>query len=187
MDKKESASIIKQLIADEKIGRPKLGSKEFFLAKSLEALQLSKRIYEICKDKNDPIKSYNWVVTTSYYSMFYSATALLAHFNKSIKSEIGIHKLTYHALVYFFLLENNKLQKHFIEKYKDQFDDAEQLLQISDDKASTFLENLKFEHEKRTQFTYEMGKIAEENKAKTSLERAEEFVAEVRNLMKSAK
>jgi len=184
LDKQHSISIIRQLINDENIGKPKLGSREFFLAKSLESLQLSKRIYALCQDKDDPIKSYMWVITTAYYSMFYAATALLAHFNKVIKSEVGIHKLTYHALVYYFLVADNKLQKQFIEEYKDQFDDAKEILQISEGKAVELVENLRYEEDKRSRFTYEMGMIAEANKAKTSLERAEEFVTEIRKLMK---
>lgn len=184
LDKQISTSIVTGLIRDEKIGKPKLGSREFFLAKSLESLQLSRRIFEMTENKNDPIQSYMWVITTAYYSMFYAATSLLAHFNKVIKSEVGIHKLTYHALVYYFLVADNKLQKQFIDEYKDQFDDAKEILQISEGKAIELVESLEFELVKRSEFTYEMGKIAEANKAKTSLQRAEEFVTGIRKLMK---
>jgi len=46
------------------------------------------------------------------------------------------------------------------------------------------VEHLKFEQTKRTKFTYEMGWTAEKQKAQTSLEREEEFVLEIRKLMK---
>ena len=81
------------------------------------------------------------------------------------------------------MLDDNKLQKHFIEQYKESYDNAEQLLQISEEKAIEMVEHFNFEHTKRTSFTYEVGKIAERNKANTSLKRAEEFLIEVRNIM----
>jgi len=128
-----------------------------------------------------------WAITTAYYSMFFAATALLAHFGHKIKSEIGIHKLTYHALAYYFIIADNKLQKHFVEEYKDMYYDAENLLQISEEKALEMIEHFKFEQTKRTRFTYEMGWTAEKQKAQTSLERAEEFILEIRELMRSSK
>lgn len=182
LDKQESKSIITRLIKEGVIVKPVPGTKEFFLNKSTESLQLSKRILEIAE--NETIKSYMWVITTAYYSMFFAATALLAHFSHKIKSDIGIHRLTFHALVYYFLLADNKLQKHFIEEYQDMYDNAEELLQTSEEKALELMEHFKFEQTKRTRFTYEMGWIAEKQKAGTSLERAEEFVLEIRKLMK---
>lgn len=183
-DKQESRSIIGQLIKEGKIIKPLPGTKDFFLTKSKESLQLSQRIFEISQDENDPLESYMWIVTTSYYSMFFAATALLAYFKHKIDSEIGIHRLTYHALVYYFLIDDNKLQKHFLEEYKDLYEKAEELLQTSEEKATEMIRHFKFEQKKRNEFTYEMGKIAEKQKAKTSLERAEEFVLEIRKLIR---
>lgn len=181
--KKESESIIKQLIKENKIIKPQPKAASFFLDKSLNALQISKRIFEFSEDKNDPLEGYAWIINTSYYSMFYAATSLLAHFNRRIDSEVGVHKLTYHALVYYFLIDDNKLQKHFIEQYKESYEDAEQLLQISEEKAIEMLENFSFEHVKRGRYTYDVGVVAERNKAKTSLKRAEEFLLEVRQIL----
>ena len=183
-DKQKSKSIISQLIKEDKIIKPLPGTGDFFLAKSIESLQLSKRIFEISQDEDDPLESYMWVITTAYYSMFFAATALLAYFKHRIDVEVGIHKLTYHALIYYFLIADNKLQKHFIEEYKEMYDNAEKLLQISEEKAIEILEHFKFEQSKRTRFTYEMGRIAEEQKAKTSLKRAEEFTLETRKVMR---
>ena len=183
VNKEQSKSIISQLIKEGKITKPIPGTKDFFLAKSHESLQLSKRIFAIAQDENETLKSYMWVIAIAYYSMFFAATALLAHFGRKIDSEIGIHKLTYHALVYYFLVADNKLQKHFIEEYKDVYDNVEVLLQTSEQKALDIMENFKLEQGKRTRFTYEMGQIAEKQKAQTSLERAEEFVLEIRKLM----
>ncbi len=181
--RKESESIIKQLIKENKIIKPGSRVKSFFLDKAINSLQISKRILEISEDENDPLEGYMWVINTSYYCMFYAATSLLAHFNHKINSEIGIHKLTFHALVYYFLVDDNKLQKHFIEEYKEAYENAEQLLQISEEKAIEMVEHFNFEQSKRSRFTYEVGEIAERNKAKTSLKRAEEFLIEVRKII----
>lgn len=181
--RKKSEALIKQLISENKIVKAYPKTKSFFLEKAINSLQLSKRIYEISVDEDDSLEGYMWVINTSYYAMFFAATSLLAHFNHKIDSDVGIHKLTYHALVYYFLLDDNKLQKHFIEQYKESYDNAEQLLQISEEKAIEMVEHFNFEHTKRTSFTYEVGKIAERNKANTSLKRAEEFLIEVRNIM----
>jgi len=115
VDKEESRSLISKLIKDGIIVKPVQGTKEFFLNKSIESLQISKRIFEIAE--NETLKSYMWTITTAYYSMFFAATSLLAHFGHKIKSEIGIHKLTYHALVYYFLIADHKLQKQAKQKH----------------------------------------------------------------------
>ena len=181
--KKESESIIKQLINEGKIINPNQKVESFFLDKSSTALQVSKKLFEISEDKNNHFDGYTWIINIAYYSMFYAATALLAHFNHRIKSEVGVHKLTYHALVYYFLIDDNKLQNHFIEQYKESYEDAEQLLQISEEKAVEMIEYLNFEHTKRIKFTYDVGEVAERNKAKTSLKRAEDFLTEVKKMI----
>ena len=45
------------------------------------------------------------------------------------------------------------------------------------------VEQFSFEHTKRSRFTYDVGEVAEMNKAKTSLKRAEEFLIEVRKIL----
>ena len=48
-------------------------------------------------------------------------------------------------------------------------------------------ENFDFERGKRKIFTYDIGAVAERNKAKTSLQRAEEFLKEVRIIIERNK
>lgn|SRR3989338_2447260 len=182
---KESQNLIKQLINDEKIIKPESERQEYFLSKSIESLDVARRIYSISTDKKDNLKSFMWVITASYYSMFFAATALLAHYNKKLNVDAGIHKATYHALVYYFHILDKKLQKHFIESYKDNYDSAEELLQTSEKRALELLDDFKHEQDKRKIFTYEMGKVAEEHKAKASLQRAEKFYEEVRMIIQS--
>ena len=176
-------SIIKQLIQDGRITKPELGREKFFLDKSIESLNLAKRILDISGDEKESLKSYMWIVSISYYSMFFAATALLAHFNHKINEERGVHKLTYHALKYYFLIDDNKLQKHFVEEYKDAYAEADELLRISEEKAISMIQDFDLEREKRRKFTYEMGEVAEFNKARTSVKRAVEFLDEVRKMV----
>lgn len=181
--KEESSSLIKQLISEEKITKPEEGRAKFFFDKGLESFNLAERVLKISEDKEDPLKSYMWVVGGAYYSMFFAATALLAYFNHKIKEELGIHKLTYHALIHYFIVDDNKLQKHFVEEYQDAYTEAEELLQISELKAVSLVKDFDFEREKRRRFTYETGEIAELNKAKTSVKRAETFLTEIRKII----
>jgi len=115
--------------------------------------------------------------------MFYSATALLAKYNHRLKVDQGSHPLTYHALIYYFLDNDKKLTKHILEQYKQAEEEASELLQTAEQKAREQVEQLKFELSKRREFTYEMGKIAEKGKAQTSINRAKEFLALVKELI----
>ena len=115
--------------------------------------------------------------------MFYAAVSLLAHSGKRINTDLGIHKLVYHALVYYFLDNDQKLTKHILEQYQKAQEDAEALLQKAETRAREHIETVKFELKKRKEFTYEMGKIAEENKANSSLKRAEEFMTLVKEMI----
>jgi len=182
-EKESSSSTIRQLITEKKIVEPEAGREQFFLDKRINSFALAKRILDISENKEESLRSFMWVVSISYYSMFFAATALLAHFGHKIKEEKSIHKLTYHALVYYFLINENKLQKYFLKEYKDMYNNAEELLQFSEQKVESLVHNFDWEREKRRRFTYEMGEVAEVNKARTSLQRAEEFLTEVRKII----
>lgn len=187
MDEKESKTIIVQLIREGKIGLPEQGTEEFFFEKADESLQVAQRLLQISQDRNDQLESYMWAISAAYYSMFYSATALLAHFGHRIKTAIGIHKMTYHALIYYFHILDKKIQRQLLESYQNVYTDAEQLLQNTEAKAVELVENFKFEQEKRKTFTYDMGMYAQESKAITSIKRAKEFYAHTENILKSKK
>lgn len=74
-------------------------------------------------------------------------------------------------------------QKYFIQQYQEAYEEAEELLRISEDKAISLVTSFDLEREKRQKYTYEMGEIAEQQKAKTSLARAELFLLEVRKIV----
>lgn len=187
LDEKQSQSLIKQLIDENRIISPEVGRDKFFMNKSTESLDVARRLFNMSTNKSENLKSFMWVIATSYYSMFFAATALLASHNKKINVEAGIHKITYHALVHYFHVIDKKLQKHFIEAYKESYDSSEELLQTSEKKALELLQDFKSEQGKRKDFTYEMGLVAEENKAKTSLQRAENFHNEIRDIIQTRK
>lgn len=114
--------------------------------------------------------------------MFFATQALLLKKNKKITGDLGIHRLTYHALVVFFY---NKFTQQFINNYKEAIDDCEELLQICENKSNELFLNYSYETKKRKQFTYEMGANAETSKAKTSLSRAQEFLLIVEDMYDS--
>ena len=177
----QSSHIVRALISDGKIVTPHSGAASFFLKQSRMSLLVSKRLLDIYNiEKQETLL---WVINSSYYSMFFAATALLAHFKHKINSEIGIHALTYHALVHYFVKEQSKLKTQLMEEYKDAFDDAEQLLQFSEQKIKGFVLDFELEMGKRKIFTYELGALAEKKKAELSFHRAQSFFREVEKII----
>lgn len=187
----ESRNVIKNLIINNEIVKPSGSERDFFIKKSENAIETARILLEVSKndtlrkelntDKN--FESYTWIINAAYYSMFYAATSLLAHFGHKIKSGLGIHTKTFHALVYYFLDCDNKLPKYFVEHYQEISLSAEELLQISEERARTLIGNVKNEMNKRKEFTYDMGKFAEESKAMTSITRARDFITVVTELI----
>ena len=122
-----------------------------------------------------------WVVNSSYYSMFYMARALLE--SEGIKIKQGsesIHLITFDALVYYFYL-TGKIERSLIEEFKEAGEEVSETL--GKDKAKGLIEDYSYEKEKRGRFTYEMGEIAIQNKAETSLKRAARFSEEIRKII----
>ena len=113
-----------------------------------------------------------WVVVIGYYSMFYIANALIYKLGYKVGSKVA-HKVTSDALIVFV---RNKLKDHLIEDYELASSEA---LAISDN----FLQNYDFERVKRSVFQYESTEEVKAAKAKTSLDRAEEFSKEIEKLL----
>ncbi len=121
-----------------------------------------------------------WVVNASYYSMFYMARALLENEGIKIKSDLSIHAITFDALLSYFYL-TGKLQKELLDDFLEAQEDAAELL--GKQKADELIEAYFFEKKKRGTFTYDMGEILVESKAKTSLERAQKFRRELKKII----
>jgi len=177
----QSSKIVKVLLAEGRIVRPNPRTRDFFLKQSEKTLLVSQKLFEL--QIREQIDTNLWIINTSYYSMFFAATSLLAHYGKKLDVGQGVHRATYHALVHYFVKEDNKLKKQLAEEYAKAINDAEQILQIGEEKIKELLTNFDFELTKRKTFTYEIEEDASKNKAITSLERAKNFVTEVKRII----
>lgn len=186
---------IEKLMKEEKIIIDKKNRGRFtgfFLGNSGKSFDSAKLLIEVSDKKElqdnlgyPDFDGYLWVINSSYYSMFYMARALLESSGIKIKidsSTQSVHQLTFQALVYFFYL-NQRLEKKLIEDFKEASIDAGEIL--GKEKAKKLIEEYESEKEKRARFTYELGQIAIQGKAKTSFERARFFNQELKKILES--
>lgn len=153
--------------------RDGLIKKEFFqdivyqtyLKNATESLNVAN---ELLKNKT----SYLWVVVSSYYSTFYIASAYLYKKGYKAGQEI-VHKVVNEALI---VLSKDDLENHFLEEYEEE---KEKALAASEN----LLKDYEFEKSKRARFQYETTEEIKEAKAKTSFERAKNFVGVIRQLI----
>ncbi|MBI2137230.1 hypothetical protein HYU12_01785 [Candidatus Woesearchaeota archaeon] len=154
---------------------------------------LKKEVNELAKDKylensdlslrtanelmQSQLKPYLWAIVTSYYSMFYMANAVLLNCGYKTQDKIA-HKVTSDALIVLVL---DRLKKELLEDYESIQRDA---LDIAGARAESVIESYELELSKRSRFQYNMLEQTKENKARTSLKRASEFVFELKKLMK---
>lgn len=132
------------------------------------ALESLKVANEIFKNKTSSL----WVVVSSYYSMFYIACAYIYKRGYKPGHEI-VHQVVNESLI---TLARNDLEKHFLEEYEKE---KEKALSASEN----LLSNYEFEKTKRARFQYETTTEIKSAKAKTSLERAKNFIAVLRQLI----
>lgn len=117
-----------------------------------------------------------WTIVCSYYAMYYAANAVLYSLGYKVGHKIS-HKITSDALIVFV---RNKLKEKMIEDYEEAKEEA---LELAGLKADELIESFDFERIKRTKFQYNMTEFAKRNKAKTSLERAKNFIFEMEKLL----
>ncbi len=118
--------------------------------------------------------SWLWVIVTSYYSMYYIANAVLFKMGYKVGEKIS-HKVTADSLI---ALIRNKLKESLIEEYEEMQKEA-----LAGIKADELMQAFDYEREKRGIFQYRTNESAKEAKAKTSLERAKEFIIEMKKLV----
>lgn len=159
----------------------------FFLNNSKNSLESAKLLFEASVNeklkKELGLSGYNgflWVINASYYSMFYMARALLESEGIKIKAEFSIHAMTFDALVHFFYA-NGKLGRRLVEDLANAGEEASAILGM--EKARELMDDYLQEKIKRAKFTYELGEVALEAKAMTSLGRAKRFNEEIRKLL----
>ena len=155
--------------------------KSFDSAKVLMEISTSQKLQETLGYPN--FDGSLWTINASYYSMFYIVRALLESSRIKIKSDSStqsIHQMTFQALIYFFYI-NKRLEKRLIEDFQEAIKESGEIL--GKEKAKKLVEEYKSEKEKRSMFTYELGQIAMQNKAKTSIDRAKFFNQEIRKII----
>jgi uncharacterized protein (UPF0332 family) len=195
----EAKRNVKQYVDD---GLLKLGDKDapkfvdFFMANAESSLRTASILQEI-SDENAlketlkvgmDFESYLWVIVSSYYAMFYAATAILAKQGIRTTGQI-VHKVTADVLIHFFG-SNEKLAK-LLEQYEEaqavglELVGREDLMKRMQKKADELIIAYEGERKKRSKFQYDIGVQAKKGYAQTSLERAKDFVFEIRKLVKS--
>ena len=148
-------------------------AKEMYIENSNLSLQTSQKLFSL-EDLN--YKPYLWIIVSSYYAMYYIANAVLLSLNYKVGDKIS-HKITEDSLIVFV---RNKLKKEMIDEYESMKKDA---LEITSSKTDDLLQSFEFEREKRSKFQYQMDEQIKKTKALTSLERAKQFIFEMKKLL----
>ncbi|MFH0876273.1 MAG: HEPN domain-containing protein [archaeon] len=169
--KKEALTNLAKYIEDGLIKKQK---NEISKSMYLKNAEVSLRLAEECMSSQ--LKPYLWIVVISYYSMFYIANAVLLNLGYKIGNKI-VHKVTCDALI---ALVTDKIKKGLLEEYEDAKENALEIAAIKSDEIIGFYT---LEMEKRSKFQYEMTVSIQEEKAKTSLKRAKEFMLEMKKLL----
>ena len=171
---KEAESNVKRYLEENLIKKQKNETaKSMYVENSNLSLETAQKLLNL---EDDNYKPYLWIIVASYYSMFYISNAVLLEFGYKVGEKIA-HKVTSDALIVYI---RNKLKKELLEEYEDAKEDA---LELISTKVDSLLENLDFERNKRSQFQYKMDEEIKKNKALTSLERAKQFVFEMKKLL----
>lgn len=121
-------------------------------------------------------KSKLWVIVSSYYSMFYIANAVLYRLGYKVGDKIS-HKVTSDALVVFV---KDKLRESLIEDYEEIKEEA---LLLAKNKAEDLVEKFDYERKKRSFIQYQTKETEKSSKAETSLNRAKDFIYEMKKLL----
>jgi len=164
---------------------------DFFLINAEKSLTTANLLMDVSLNKNlkeqlklhENFETYLWVTVTAYYSMFYSALALLANDGIRIGDKIK-HKVVSDSLVHFFI-ENKKLSI-LLADYEKTKNDALEIVgnEEYNKQAEKLVQDFEFEMVKRGRVQYEIGETAIENKARTSLGRAKIFMLETKKILK---
>lgn len=171
---KEAESNVKRYLAEGLLKKQTTETaKEMYIENSDVSLETAQKLVSLETQTYQP---FLWIIVSSYYAMYYIANAVLLKIGYKVGDKIS-HKVTADALIVF---ARDKLKKELIEKYEDVKQDA---LDLMASKADSLLESLDFEREKRSKFQYQMDERVKKSKSLTSLERAKQFVFELKKLL----
>ena len=171
---KEAESNVRQYLQDNLLKKQtNKTAQEMYVENCDVSLQTAQKLLSLeCKD----YLPYLWIIVTSYYSMYYIANAVLLKLGYKVGGKVS-HKVTADSIIVFV---RDKLKKSLLEEYEDVQKDA---LELISQRADVLLKSLDEEREKRSKFQYQMDEQAKKGKALTSLERAKEFVFEMKKLL----
>ncbi len=200
MEKKrieEADSNVRQYITDGLLKTRDDETKKlvpFFMDQAERSLRTASVIFELSTDTaakdamrlEKGFESHLWVIVTSYYSMFYAALALLARQEIRVGRHL-VHRVVADALIHFFI--SNKRLAKMLETYEEVRDASleltgrEELLKRLEKRADELVVAYERERVKRSKFQYDVGEMAKRGYAETSLQRARDFVSEVRRIL----
>ena len=171
---KEAESDVRQYLQDGLLKKQANETAKIMYTENSElSLQTAQKLLSLESEEYSP---YLWVIVTSCYSMYYIANAVLLKQGYKIGEKIS-YKVTADALVVFV---RNRLKKQLLEGYENTQEDA---LELMSQKTDNLLKSLDYEREKRSKFQYQMDERAKREKAAISLNRAKEFVFELKKLV----
>lgn len=147
---------------------------KFFFERSQNSLLTAGILYQISGspgDKSflkidDSYEAFMWTIVSSYYSMFYMASALIA--KKGIKvGGIDVHRNVRNAFLRLYI-ENSDLERR---------------LGIDYTACKEMAQDLMAEREKRSKYQYDVGMNAMKKDAETSLRCARNFFGKTRKVV----
>ena len=162
---------------------------EFYIKTAKKTLQTADALLQISGNNElkkklgllDGFETYLWVVTTSYYSMFYMLNALFSKQGIKLGDKIA-HKVA-SDVFYFYFVKNNKIAKELFEIYEEAKGSAMDLIHYSE-QAEKLFQDLEYERDKRHRFQYDMTESIKKGYAEASLKRAKDFFNEIELLLR---
>lgn len=162
---------------------------EFYNITAKKSLQTADALMQISENNEmkkklgllDNFETYLWVITTSYYSMFYIVNALFSKHGIKLGDKI-VHKVASDAF-YLYFIKNNKIAKELYNAYEEAKDQAMDLIRYSE-QAEKLFQDLEYERGKRHKFQYDTTENIKRSYAQTSLKRAKEFFNEISIVIK---
>lgn len=162
---------------------------DFYVKTAKKTLQTADSLMQISENNElkkklgllDDFETYLWIITTSYYSMFYIVNALLSKNSMKLGDKI-VHKVA-SDVFYFYFIKNKKIARELFEIYEEAKGQAMDLINYSE-QAEKLYQDLEYERDKRHKFQYDMTENIKRSYAQTSLKRAKEFINEIELLIR---
>lgn len=171
---KEAESSVRSYLEDNLLKKEKNETaKAMYIENGDLSLLTAEKLFSL---ETKDYKPYLWVIVSAYYSMYYIGNAVLLQIGYKVGDKVS-HKVTADALIVFV---RNKLKKQLLQGYEETKQDA---LELISQRTDNLLQSLDYEREKRSKFQYQMDEQIKRDKAITSLQRAKEFVFEMKKLL----